>query len=92
MTAPLSPESEALLEMLRSEDPGDPMSRDAVAVRLARIEAAAIARYAEGLAREVRDRYCAMQHSGNKKPCGPDAHMGWVRALLAIPGAQEAQS
>jgi hypothetical protein len=55
-------------------------------------EAAAIARYAEGLAREVRDRYCAMQHSGNKKPCGPDAHMGWVRALLAIPGAQEAQS
>jgi hypothetical protein len=91
MTAPLTPEALELIYDLREGDIWRIGGREVEDI-LAAIEAAAIARYAEGLAREVRDRYCAMQHSGNKKPCGPDAHMGWVRALLAIPGAQEAQS
>jgi hypothetical protein len=88
----LTPESEDFKAWLKRRAFIGDIPHDGLDLRLAAIEAAAIARDREGLAREVRDRYCAMQHSGNKKPCGPDAHMGWVRALLAIPGAQEAQS
>jgi hypothetical protein len=84
MTAPLTPESEALLERIHSLNGRSfPLAtrKDFVA-----IEAAAIARYAEGLV-EVVARGLWAAAGGSYRW---EEHLPEARRLLAIPEAQEA--
>jgi hypothetical protein len=79
MTAPLTPESEALLARLF----GDPW----IAADLAAIEAAAIARYAEGLVEAVARN---LWRADEAMVTGDyAAHEAEARRLIAIPEAQE---
>jgi Ser/Thr protein kinase RdoA (MazF antagonist) len=93
MTAPLTPESEAMLsDVCRMDMTKMPLDRSPqnIRKRLAAIEAAAIARYAEGLVQVLSDFLLCIPDGAIEHENHPRWQERLARRLLAIPEAQEA--